>query len=189
MIESLEVLCENIRYGCMEMVKYSKRFEHENKVCQYQPFECPLQLKYGWRNGCTYKGRRSEWFSIHLEADHDVQIVECSEPTRSASFEVKALDDFVLFKAKEAWLLLSWIINDDDKGRKFYCYSLEASKEVEYKLTIKPVSLDGESKKLVYSIQNVLSCALSRVGRDGEEFDYLVVPGKETTFEITLSLV
>ncbi|KAG0619560.1 hypothetical protein M758_4G147900 [Ceratodon purpureus] len=174
-IDTLRVECKHARHGCKTMVKYSKKDEHDS-WCGYQQMECPLQVKYGWMAGCeAYKGSKST-IPRHLEEEHNVQIVECPKSARSASFEVTISGNFVMLKAKEAWLLLFWrMISDPDKGLKFYCYSFEALKQVEYKLTVKPVSLNGKSKK-VYSIQDVVfGVYLPDV--DGEEFGYLSVPG------------
>ncbi|KAG0619562.1 hypothetical protein M758_4G148100 [Ceratodon purpureus] len=198
-IESLQRECKHARHGCKTMLKNNERDEHEI-LCEYLPMECPLQVKYGWAvDPCeAYEGFKYT-FPMHLEEKHFVRIVECPESARSASCIVDTdldcygrasnFSSFVMLKAKEAWLLLFWRISrHPNKGIKFYCYSFEALKQVEYKLTVKPLSVDEESKK-VYSIQDV---AFGVFSPDvvGEEFSYLLVPGNhETTFEITLSLV
>ncbi|KAH7850620.1 hypothetical protein Vadar_000499 [Vaccinium darrowii] len=41
-LESLEVSCRNVKYGCTEMVIFSKKHEHE-EMCTYGPCTCPLR--------------------------------------------------------------------------------------------------------------------------------------------------
>ncbi|WCJ25272.1 Protein with RING/U-box and TRAF-like domains [Euphorbia peplus] len=40
-LESVKLPCQNLRYGCREMVNYSKKIEHE-KICNHAPYACPV---------------------------------------------------------------------------------------------------------------------------------------------------
>jgi hypothetical protein len=186
-IESLHVECEHAHHGCKAMLKCSERAEHENNLCEFRPIQCPLHDRYGVENECTHKGPKAI-IPMHLTYTHAVQIMECPGSNRSASVKVAPELDAVIFKFKDAWLLVSWCYQGARRGRVgeycFYCGSFGASQEVEYRLTIKPDGgINGESKR-VYSMQDVAHASQP----DGKYSD-LVVPGKEDAFEITLSLV
>lgn len=40
-LESIKIPCQNMKYGCREMVFYCKKHEHED-ICIYGPCSCPL---------------------------------------------------------------------------------------------------------------------------------------------------
>ncbi|KAL3341340.1 hypothetical protein AABB24_025743 [Solanum stoloniferum] len=60
-LESLKVSCVNNRYGCKEILSYSKNTEHEN-ACIYVPCLCPL-------HGCDFIGTSAKVYA-HFSDKH-----------------------------------------------------------------------------------------------------------------------
>jgi hypothetical protein len=150
------------------------------------PIQCPIQVRFGFENDSTHKGPKAT-IPLHLTQEHAVQIVECSGPKKSASSKVEVGHlDAVIFKFRDAWLLVSCFQNLEGSlvvENGFYCYSFGASKKVGYKLTVMPHDkIDRESKR-IYSMQGV-----AHASEPDGKYSYLVVPGMENPFEITLSL-
>lgn len=60
-VESVRKACQNIEYGCKEILDYMKKREHE-ETCSYSPCTCPLQE-------CEFVGS-SEQLSLHFSSKH-----------------------------------------------------------------------------------------------------------------------
>ncbi|XP_065848660.1 E3 ubiquitin-protein ligase SINA-like 10 [Euphorbia lathyris] len=60
-LESVKVPCQNLRYGCREMVNYSKKFEHE-KMCNHAPYSCPV-------SSCKFVGSCKQLYQ-HFSSKH-----------------------------------------------------------------------------------------------------------------------
>lgn len=185
-IESLQVECKHAGHGCNTMVKYTEKANHEKDLCEYRPVLCPvIRLMLDFSGGdCTYIGPQAS-ISGHLADAHGVRIVECSGSMMSTTFIMKdSEDEIVMIKAKEAWLLVGWLENF--QGDAFHCDSVLTSKEVAYKLTVKPIKLNRKSNK-VYSMEAVAHGEIGAASTWGENF--LLVPGGCKEHEVTLSFI
>ncbi|XP_061370466.1 E3 ubiquitin-protein ligase SINA-like 10 [Gastrolobium bilobum] len=58
---SLQTACQNATYGCNEIIRYNKKYEHE-KTCIYLPCSCP-QL------GCNFVAMSSNLY-LHFNENH-----------------------------------------------------------------------------------------------------------------------
>ncbi|XP_010666725.2 uncharacterized protein LOC104883855 [Beta vulgaris subsp. vulgaris] len=65
-IESAQVSCCNLRYGCKETINYCKKHEHE-ETCIYTPCLCPYP-------GCLFRGP-SRSLSTHMSKDHADSVI------------------------------------------------------------------------------------------------------------------
>jgi hypothetical protein len=177
-IESLQIECKHAAHGCNAMVKYTERAEHEKSLCEFRQMQCPVMRLFP---DCSYAGPKAS-IPMHLTEKHRMRVVEGFGS--SVSFRMKSSDGDVMFKAKEVWLMVCWMENF--QGDAFHCDSVGASKEVAYKLTVKPVKLNSQSNK-VYSMEGVA------LGEHGEprtwDEDFLLVPGGFEEHLITVSLI
>ncbi|KAF2313829.1 hypothetical protein GH714_013721 [Hevea brasiliensis] len=60
-LESVKLPCQNLMYGCREMVILSKKFDH-NKTCTHAPCSCPL-------SGCNFVGSSKQLYQ-HFSRKH-----------------------------------------------------------------------------------------------------------------------
>lgn len=60
-LESVKLPCQNLMYGCGEMVLYSKKFDHD-KTCTHAPCSCPL-------SGCNFIGPSRQLYQ-HVTRKH-----------------------------------------------------------------------------------------------------------------------
>ncbi|XP_015583003.2 E3 ubiquitin-protein ligase SINA-like 10 [Ricinus communis] len=60
-LESVKLPCHNLKYGCKEMVSYSKKLDHD-KICNNTPCSCPL-------SGCSFVGSSRQLYQ-HFSIKH-----------------------------------------------------------------------------------------------------------------------
>ena len=110
-IESLQVECKHVNYGCNVMVKYTQREKHENNLCEYRPIPCPLTRLYP---ACTYTGPKAK-IPKHLTEEHRTPIRECTEDLSWSRGSLKIRWNIsssngahVMFTAEGVWFLVCW---------------------------------------------------------------------------------
>ncbi|KDP22664.1 hypothetical protein JCGZ_02506 [Jatropha curcas] len=60
-LESVRLSCQNLKYGCKEIVNYSKKVDHE-KICSHAPCFCPS-------SGCSFVGSSRQIYQ-HFSNKH-----------------------------------------------------------------------------------------------------------------------
>lgn len=94
-LESIEISCPYLQYGCKEPVRYSQKRNHE-VTCNYAPRECPF-------SDCTFHGS-FEQFSLHFKSKHLVSIT-CFRHNRSFTITLGKNKQVLVFQGEEDGLL------------------------------------------------------------------------------------
>lgn len=104
-IKSLQLDCKHAVLGCNRKLPYSDRRtmeEHENKLCEFRPVQCPVQIP---GSKCSHSCPK---FAIpsHLSKEHDVLVKDCLAST-TTSFKMRANCPMTMVRTEHAWLLVN----------------------------------------------------------------------------------
>jgi hypothetical protein len=142
----LQVDCKHALHGCTTKLKYSDRDEieeHENKLCEYRPLQCPVQTP----KPCLHIGP-GVTIPSHLAEKHGIKIMEsCLGSGRSTRFTMKATCPMTLLKTEKAWLIVNCWSGRYNFGSYAFCTVFGSSKvKILHKLSLERVKLGMEEK-------------------------------------------
>lgn len=145
-MESVQVPCKHSVHGCTTKLKYSERDEieeHENKLCEYRPLQCPIQTP----RRCLHIGPGVA-IPSHLAEKHGIEVIEsCLGSGGSTCFTMKATCPMTLLKTEKAWLIVNCWSGCHSFGSYVFCTVFGSSKvKVVHKLSLERVMLRGEEK-------------------------------------------
>ncbi|XP_050215479.1 putative E3 ubiquitin-protein ligase SINA-like 6 [Mercurialis annua] len=162
-LKSVKLPCHNLKYGCKEMVLYSKKSEHD-KVCNYMPCPCPL-------SSCKFVGSDRQLYR-HFSKKHKGSALRFQFKTTFPVFlthDHKSLilqeeGDNSLFILKNTADILGNVITVDCIGppslKQGYHYMVEAK-------------MEGSTLRF-----QSLTKSIQKVNHDDPHSDtFLVVPG------------
>lgn len=119
-LESLEVSCKHAAHGCQEVLKFTKQRDHEEHLCKYRSYLCPIPH-------CQHKCPKGE-MPLHFEQEHRARTVMVGEGVQTRVTMTPSDQYVVLQDGKKLFLVHHecW----GSLGNIFFCSSFETSNRI-----------------------------------------------------------
>uniref|UniRef100_A0A2P2JA74 RING-type E3 ubiquitin transferase n=1 Tax=Rhizophora mucronata TaxID=61149 RepID=A0A2P2JA74_RHIMU len=162
-LESVKIPCQNMKYGCKEIIGYGKKYGHE-ETCHYVPCSCP-------QSGCSFIGSSNQVYE-HYGTKHVLSRV-CFLYNHPSAVFLTTSQKFLVFQEEKEGVLFILYNKEEILGNMMTicCIGPPSLKGgYFYELTVKTDESSLKLKSLTKTIQ-------TRVN-DPPSAAFLLVPGK-----------